>query len=79
MDVPQFKFDESLIGKSRDVVRTRFGEPAVFIGTSKSEEKWRRPNIWIYGAVGVSFSRDRGDVEKILSAKQVSSLLKRAK
>ena len=75
--VPQFKLDESLIGKSREVVWTRFGEPPVVLGTSKSD---KRANIWIYGSVGLRFGRDGwSKVEKILTPKEVSSLLKRAK
>lgn len=75
--VPQFKLDESLIGKSREVVWTRFGEPPVVLGTSKADNQ---ANIWIYGSIGLRFERaGYGRVEKILTPKEVSSFLKRAK
>jgi hypothetical protein len=73
--VPTFKLDESCIGKERDAIRTRFGEPPIVLGTSKADF---RPNVWIYGSAGLRFSRRTSKVESIYSPKAVSSLLRRA-
>lgn len=74
-EVPQFKIDESLIGLYRELVRTRFGEPPLTFSSRKAD-RWE--NIWVYGAVGVRFSR-QDVVDKILGPKAVSKILKTAR
>lgn len=73
--VPRFEIDDSLIGKPKDVVRTRHGEPVATFAARKRDQ-W--PNIWIYGAAGVRFGKD-GLVSKVLDAKAVTRILKTAK
>jgi hypothetical protein len=74
--VPNFEINETLIGKSEDLVRTRHGEP-VETFSSRKKDLW--PNIWVYGAVGVRFSTKPRVVDKILDAKEVTRLLRTAK
>lgn len=74
--VPVFKMDNSCLGLKRSVIRTRFGEPSLAIATSKKDKV---ANVWVYGSVGVRFSRKDAyysKVEKIFTSSEVLRLLK---
>ena len=65
-----WSLDDSLIGKSRNVVRTRHGEPERKIRSRKSSSF--EGNIWIYGNIGVAFESD--NVVALLDSDEVARL-----
>lgn len=71
----RFAVDETLIGQREDVVRTRLGPPEMMIKTRKKCHMFG--NVWIYGAAGVRFSEDYRLVDKILTSKEVTRMIRR--
>ena len=70
----KFTVDETLIGQDHDVVRTRLGPPEMMLKTRKKSRMFG--NIWIYGAAGIRFDDDCRLVDKILTSKEVTRLIR---